>query len=369
MAWTWHAVDLKTGKRGPQLQMQSRGKVGRILCESTDAQAAVLCWDAEKNQAVPEWRYWTEPGRMLALLVDDDDRPIWGGVILRRIPDETVWVPLAMATLEHYLDRRYLNTTLAYASTEQTTIASGIANRAVVLDGVPFTIDAKPTGVLRDRTYYDSEDKTPLSLLNDLVNIQNGIEFTVDLEWQDSSNTVLKYMLRIGSRIGKALAVPTRFEHPGSVQKFTIPQDYSRENGANDSMAVSSGEGDVRPMSSHYVDTASLGAGWVRYEHRFTPSTSITDVGTLNAYAAEDVALKRAGLTELTMVANLDTCPKINADWWLGDDITAALTAPSLPPWRDPDGVWWPGYEKRVRVVGYDIDLDARELTPKVREY
>jgi hypothetical protein len=68
-------------------------------------------------------------------------------------------------------------------------------------------------------------------------------------------------------------------------------------------------------------------------------------------------------------VANLDTCPRLNADWWLGDDITAALTAPSLPAQRDIDGNWVPGYEKRVRVVGWSIDLDARTLTPNLREY
>lgn len=368
MAYTWHAVDLRTGKRGPQLQMQQRGTVSRIIGEQTDAQGAVLCWDEERQRPVEEWRYWTEPGRMLALLVDDADRPIWGGVILRRIPDETVWVPVAMATLEHYLDRRYSGT-LSVSSMEQADIAATLVNRTVTSDGVPFTLSVTTDGVLRDRTYLDADDKTTLSLLTDLMNIQNGIEFTVDLEWTDTTNTVLKYVLRIGPRIGKSLPQPARFEHPGPVQRFTVPQDYTRENGANDVMAVSSGEGDARPQSQHYVDEDKLAAGWVRYERRWTPSTSITDNGTLDAYAAEELDLKKDGLVELTLVADLDTAPRLNVDWWLGDDITAAITAPSLPARVDPDGARLPGYEERVRVVGWAMDLDARTLTPNLREY
>lgn len=365
MAYTWHAVDLLTGRRGPELPMRRRGLVSRIIAEPTDAQNEVLCWD--QGAEIPEWRYWTEPGRMLALLVDDDDRPIWGGIIVRRVPNETQWVPIAMATLENYLDRRYAGA-LSFAAVDQATIAATIANGAVVSNGVPFTVDAPLTGTLRDRTYLNSEDKSVFSLLTDLLNLQSGIEFTVDLEWTNTSNTVLRYVLRIAARIGKATAQPTRFEHPGPVQKFTVLQDFTRENGANDVMAVSSGEGDARPQSSHAVDTAALAAGWVRYERRFTPSTSITEIPTLDAYATAELALKRAGLTELALVADLDTCPRLNVDWWLGDDITASLTSPAFPERVTTDGARLAGYEKTVRVVGWTIDLDARTLTPRVRE-
>lgn len=368
MTYTWHAVDLRTGKRGPQLQMQQRGQVSRIIGEATDAQNAVLCWDVERGKAVDEWRYWTEPGRMLALLVDDDDRPVWGGVILRRIPDETEWVPITMATLEHYLDRRYSGGN-SFAGIDQAVIAAQLVAQTVLTDGVPFVFAATNTGVLRDRTYLDSEDKTTLSLLNDLMNIQDGIEFTVDLEWTDATNTTLKYVFRIASRIGRSLPQPVRFEHPGAVQKFSVPQDYTRDNGANDVMAVSSGEGDARPESTHHVDTDKLAAGWVRYERRWTPSTSISQASTLEAYAAEELDLKRDGLLELALVADLGSCPRLNVDWWLGDDITAAITAPAFPERVDSDHRRLPGYEQTVRVVGWTIDLEARTLTPNVREY
>lgn len=367
MSWTWHAVDLRTGKRGPQLQMQQRGLVSRIIGESTDSQNAVLCWDVERGKEIDDWRYWTEPGRMMAVLVDDEDRPMWGGVILRRVPDETEWVPLAMATLEHYLDRRYSGHLAIVA--DQATIASFLVQSTIDTEGVPFIIDAKPTGVVRTRTYRDSEDKTTLSLLTDLMNIQNGIDFTVDLEWLDATHTTLGYYLRIASRIGKSLPQPVRFEHPGAVQKFTVPQDYTRDKGANDTMATSTGEGDARPQSEHWVDQDKLDAGWVRYERRFTPSSGVTDTDTLDEYAASDLDEKRDGLVELSLVANLETCPRLNADWWLGDDITAALTAPAFPAWRDADNAVHPGYEETVRVVGWTIDLGSSTLTPVLREY
>jgi hypothetical protein len=367
MPHTWHAVDLLTGKRGPQLQMRQLGTVGKIIGEPTDSQNDVLCWDTVKNAPVPEWRYWTEPGRMMALLVDDDDRPVWGGVILRRIPNETEWVNLGMSTLEHYLDRRYSGTG-NYLATEQAVIASSIVQATVSANGVPFVPTFTTTGILRDRSYPDHEDKTALSLLQDLMNIQNGIEFTVDLEWTDTTNRVLKYIFRIGTRIGKAQVPPTRFEHPGPVQRFTIPQDYSRDNGANDVMAVSTGEGDARPKSVHMVDTAALAVGFPRYERRWNPSSGISEQGTLDAYATSELVRVRNGLTELSLVANLDTCPRLNVDWWLGDDITAAITAPAYPAQTGVNGEQLPGYEKTVRVVGWTMDLDARTLTPNVRE-
>lgn len=367
MAHTWHAVDLRTGRRGPQLQTQRRGSVSRIIGESTDATIDVLCWNEERAKPVPEWGHWTEPGRMMALLVDDDDRPVFGGVILRQIPNETEWVSLSMATLEHYLDRRYSGALSTTA--DQATIAATLVQRTVDATGIPFTIDAPPTGVVRQRAYLDSEDKTTLSLLTDLMNIQNGIEFTVDLEWTDATRTVLKYVVRIATRIGKSLPQPTRFEHPGPVQKFSVSRDYTRENGANDVMATSSGEGDARPQSGHWVDEDKLDAEWVRYERRWTPSTSITDNSTLDEYAQAELNLKRDGLMELSLVADLDTSPRLNVDWWLGDDITAAITAPSLPERRSPDGAVLPGYENTVRVVGWTMNLDERTLTPSLREY
>jgi hypothetical protein len=274
-----------------------------------------------------------------------------------------------MATLEHYLDRRYSGSLSITA--DQATIAAALVQATIDTEGVPFVVQALPTGQLRDRTYFDYEDKTTLSLLTDLMNIQNGIEFTVDLEWTDTTNTVLRYVFRISDRIGKSVPLPTRFEHPGPVQAFTVPEDFSRENGANDVMSVSTGEGAARPQSPRYVDTAALAAGWVRYERRWNPSTGISEQSTLNAYAEAELERLRNGLTELSLVVNLDApgCPRLNVDWWLGDDITAAITAPSLPQRTGPDHQLLPGYEQAVRVVGWDMDLDARTMTPSLREY
>lgn len=368
MAYTWHAVDLRSGKRGPRLQTQQRGTVSRIIGEPTDAQIMVLVWDQELGRAVPEWEYWTEPGRMAAVLVDDNDMPLWAGIVLRRIPDETIWLPVALASLEHYFDRRYM-WDVTYTGIDQATIAGNIVNFHAATTGVPFVVDAKLTGQLRDRTYMYTDDKTALSVLTDLMNLQDGIEFTVDLAWADTAHTTLQYIFRVGSRIGKSLPQPIRFEYPGPVQSFQIPQDYTRENGANDVQAVSSGQGDTRPQSNKAIDQAKLDAGWVRYERRWTPSTSITEIPTLDSYAIEELAQVRDGLVELSLVANLDTSPRLNVDWWLGDDINVAITAPAFPATRGVDNQVVPGYESIVRVVGWTIDLDARTLTPRLREY
>lgn len=45
--------------------------------------------------------------------------------------------------------------------------------------------------------------------------------------------------------------------------------------------------------------------------------------------------------------------------------MTVVLTCPRFPERQDPSTMaWLPGFERTVRVVGYDLDFDARRLTP-----
>lgn len=367
---TWHAVDLVTGERGPQLEMQARGTVSRIIGEATDTQASVLCWDQQNGREMPGWRDWTVPGRKMAVLVDDDDLPVWGGMFLRRIPDETIWVPVTMATLEHYFDRRYIGP--GYILDDEATIAEQMILNTMAADGIPFTIAATATGFSREFASDGAEDKTVMSVLTDIMKF-GTMEFTVDLAWTDINHTTLEFIFRVGPRIGTTeigglppggSPQPVRFEHPGSIISFQVAEDYTKGTGANDVLALSSGEGPARPQSAYAVD---LSGGWVRYERRFTPSTNITSPDVLDAYATARLTSDRTGLTQPTFVANLDTAPKLGTDWHLGDDVTVVITAPAYPE-QVISAQRFPGYEKTVRIVKWAIDLDARTLTPSARE-
>lgn len=365
---SWHAFAFRSGRRGPRVDVAVQGTIGRIIGEPTDAEVQVRIWDAETGTGRPEALTGTEPGpTMLVALDEATEQPVWGGVVLRQGGDAGEWATCTLATLEHYLDRRYPGT-VAYSGTEQATIAAGLVN-AVAPDGIGFTVDAPATGVRRDLTVEDDEDKTVLAILTEQMKLADGLEFTVELEWADPSRTVLAKIIRFRQRLGTAPVVPFRFEFPGAVTDFTWTRDYTDEWGANDTMATSSGQGSARPTSAHQVAQDLLDGGWPKYERRFTPSTSITRIDTLNAHAAEELAAMKLGSRTFTLAANLDEAPQIGVDVHLGDDVTLAIEhAPAFPRHVDADGRMRLGYEQRVRLTGWELDLDARIFTPTLRE-
>lgn len=364
MALSWHSFDLRTGKRGQRVEVESTPALRRIIGEATDASLNVQCW--RDGAPVAGWEDATEPGRrMLVALDDEDERIIWGGMVLRQVSGKGAWVSTSVATLEHYLGRRFVGD-LTFTGADQASIVAGIIGN-VAVDGLDFTVDAPAEGQVRNRTYLDDEDKTALSVLSDLSGVVGGPEFTVDLEWANDARTEIRRVFRARQRIGTPRQFTTVWSLPGCVIDFAHTKDATEEFFANDVMASSSGEGASRPESNHVVATDLLAAGYARFEERFTPSTSITDVATLNSHAARRAVDMRLGLTSLTVVAALDQAPRINADWWLGDDITIELTCERFPE-RNLAGSPAPGLTRRLRVVGWTIDPGAGTLTPDVRE-
>ena len=92
-------------------------------------------------------------------------------------------------------------------------------------------------------------------------------------------------------------------------------------------MAVSSGSADARPQSSHHMDPMD---GRPQIEIRWTPSTSITDTGTLEAHAARALEGLKGGTVALSITANTNETMPFD----LGDDVGFDLTS-----WAWPDGI------------------------------
>lgn len=371
---TWHAFDLLTGRRGPQLSTAQLGAFGRIIGESTDCTLDVRVYDPTLETdpryptaagQIPGAVAGTEPGRSLLVALNEIEQPIWGGLVLRRGSTEGPTVNVSASTLEHYFGRRFVGD-LSFTDTDQGQIAAGVIG-GLAVDGLTFTVDAPASGVLRDRDYFDDEDKSVLSVLQDLMGVEAGPEFTVDLAWADDAHTTLSYVVQVRNRIGAAPAVPVAFTMPGCIQAYTLNEDYSEGNGANDVLATSSGQGDARPTSEHHVEADYLAGGWAKFEYRFEPSTSIEDTATLDDHAAEQLALMKDGLVEFTLEANLDAAPRFGSDFRLGDDLMMVVTSARHPSYLDADGAQVPGLTARVRCVGVSIDYDARTITPQVR--
>lgn len=357
MSVSWHSFDLRSGRRGPRVATRELGTIQRIIGEPTGVDLSTDC-------TVPDWDSSTLPGRTMLVALGEEERILWGGMVLRRVSGPEEWVSVQTATLEHYLERRFVGD-LTFTGVDQASIAAGLIGN-VAVDGIDLTVDAPASGTLRDRTYADDEDKTALSVLTELAGVEGGPEFTVDLEWDSEDHTVLRKVFRVRNRIGSAAAFPTQWNLPGCLTGFEYVEDFSEGFGANDVLASSSGESDSRPESAHQVSADLLAAGWAKFEERFTPSTSITHIPTLNAHAQARLALRRNGLAQLKVSAQASVAPRLGVDWWLGDDIGVNLTCPRFPARLDSDGGQIPGLSQTMRVVGWKHDLDADTLEPTI---
>lgn len=366
MELEWWSVDFKTGQRFGQVQVQSSGKLSKFLSMGTETTVAVRC--SHDGVELPGWDEATQKRRKMLVAIDAETRHIvWGGLIRRRTSDDGPWVQCSLDSLERYFNRRYINSILSRVDTDVAQIAAD-ALAPIVADLDPLEVDAKMTGTTVS-VYYDTNDNKRVgSLLDDLSALAGGIEWTVDLEWSDAAHSQMRYVVRIAPRLGTPGGVAaTQWTMPGCVTGFQFIEDDGEETGANDTLAVSSGEGESKPRSTRYEATDLL-TSEARFERRFTPATSITETSTLDQYAEADHAATREGLTQLTITANLDAAPRVNLDWWMGDDIDVALTCDRFPRRLGSDGFWEPGYTRRLRTVGWELDLDTRTVVPRIKE-
>lgn len=367
MEITWCSVDFKTGNRGANVFVQQSGTISRIIATETNATLSVLC--SNDGAELAGWDEATATARTLLLAVDkDSDQIIWGAMVLRRTSDLTSpWVQVSLVTVESYFNRRYVNGVLSWNNADPTQVAVDALGQ--ITDLAPLTVNATMTGNSVVSGFYDPTDnKSVGSILSDLAGLAGGIEWTVDLEWVDADHTQVRYVTRIAPRLGTAASAnATPWSMPGCITGGEFIEDFGENNGANDVLALSSGEGDSQPKSTRYEATELLTA-YARFERRFTPATSITSTTTLNQYAEAELARTRLGTTQLAITANLDAAPRVNLDWWMGDDIDISITSPRFPGRKDSDGFWQPGLEKRLRTVGWDIDLKSRTVTPRILE-
>lgn len=377
MSVTWHSFDLLTGRRGAPVEVKANPSVSRFINEASEATVEVLI--QRNGQQVPDWQASTRPGyTMLVALDDETDAPIWGGYVYRRVADAGSYVTCSLVTLENYLDRRYIVNNVEFVQADQVSdIAAGVL-AASNGNGVQFVIDAPYSNWKRDRTYLIDEDKTFLSIFEELAGVENGIEFTVDLRWGDESHVTLDRVFKVRNRVGTAYlgavgsnsdAPVCEFHLPGAVSAFTYVEDYSSENGANAVMAVSSGEGDDRPESKRHIALNTIqgyGGNMPMFERRFTPSTSITNLDTLDSHAARELQETWDGLIEFELELDAASGPQLDADWHLGDDVAVVVTCPRFPERVDSRGEVFPGFVATMRVIGWEYDFDAGKVKPRV---
>lgn len=334
---TWLGCDLVTGRIVEELpDLSTSGSLDCLLGSYSSVGLTLPIPVGGFGAPARNWQGATERGRTMAVAVLNG-QPVWAGIILNREGGTGATVDLACVSLEGYLLRRYVGNHTWANQDEASVIAAGLIGDANNVEGIGLTVDAPATGTLRDRTYRDQDDKTVYDAMRELMGVENGPEWTIVLSWSDATQTAVRKTIRVRKRIGVASAAPNAVFATGSASAvlssigasettYRYTEDYSSGRGANHVVATSSGEGEDRPQSSPARDEALFAAGWPRYEYRYEPSSSITNIATLNAHARATLALMSRGAQLITLTARADTYPMLGTDWSIGDDIGYDVT-------------------------------------------
>ena len=346
---SWVAVSLVDGHPICDLPYLQADTLEYHLMEGT-TQALRLPYD----HLPVNWEQATLPGGV-AYILTQDEHPIWGGILMDVQMDlADAAFDLKVDTVETYLERPGTGD-LEYRQKPQTWIVADIVQRAAIT-GMRNCITAKygDSMVLRDRSYKDTDDKSVLSAIQELANIQNGPEWGHWWELTDKGT----YRCVIEARDHYGSTSPVTDFTLSQMTGFVREQDASDNALANRVRAVSTADGDVRPSSSwqsYYDPDRPV------WPVSFTPSTSIKDVATLESHAAQRLAARACGTVTHSVDLDLLTAPRLGVEWMPGDMVRWDVTgADSLMP-GDTEGI--------ARVIGYRISFQGSwTLTPILQE-
>lgn len=328
MALSWVSVNALNGSVITDLtDLRVDGSLKRSIGRY-ETQSATLPLDG----APTNWRIATRTKSVFLVALSDPlpneprGLPVWGGMVTAREPDETTELPIEMATAEDYLNDRYVGDESFY-TWPQNDIVEYLVVKYAATGGIPIRVVKMPgANPVRGRTYQDRDDKTLFAVLDELSGVEGGPEWTIEWEWVDES--ALGLVLYVGARVGAAapdgLGPASWFELPGNVNKVKLTDGYKRGEGANDVMAVSSGSGDARPQSSRHI---APNDGRPQIEYRWSPSTSITEIDTLEAHAQRALTRLKGG----TLTLSITAIPSETVPFMLGDDVGFNIIAPAWP--------------------------------------
>ncbi|MFF1547163.1 hypothetical protein [Streptomyces sp. NPDC058291] len=346
----WYGVDLKTGGIVEDLPaLRPTGALSRKLGTHTTLQLELAL-----TGSTTDWESATAPGRSLVVAVDmATDLPVWAGAVLPRDGGSSTTLQIGAATLEAYLDARYPGTQ-TMVGVDQATVITNLVTPALT-GGPPILIDAVATGQVMDYLTSDGDDKSILSCCQEVMGLEDGPEWTIDVAWNASHNG-FQFPLRVRSAIGDQSSNPEAvFDYPGCVAEYSLGESYEQGKGATRLIARGEGEGSSRLTSSAHEATALIAAGWPIWEHRYTPSTGITDPDQLEAHAAHDLVLMAQGAQVWTIQGVASRSPRLGSVWGLGDRVR--LSVSSSP--RHPTGA-----DVVARCWAWELDPGADRVRP-----
>lgn len=325
---------------------------GIVLAEFPDLQVTKLSYRFEETTSetmtlpwrnIPSnWGEATIPYGVAILLVRGST-VLWGGIVVKR--ERTLQesgLSLTVVTVEHYLDSVYVKDHV-YANRDQCEIVKDLVSTTLKDHRFMLSVEASPSPIRRDRTYEESSDKTLLSALQELSNVQNGPEWCTSWRIVDGRYTPV---LTVADRIGSVTPVTTFDE--STMTSFKIVEDYTSGYGANMVTAVGSETSEDQLRSDVMVAEQDYRPV---VEHVVRPSSSITQKETLNAHASSSLAQLRDGTNTMSITLSLLAAPIVYEEWRPGDVVAWTVA--------DDDGRFTGFDHGEARVVGYDIDFSG----------
>lgn len=334
---------------------------GTVLAEFPDLQMSKLSYRFEETTSgtmMLPWRNipsnWSEatiPYGVAVLLVRGST-VLWGGIVVKR--ERTLQgsgLSLTVVTVEHYLDSVYVKDH-TYSNRDQCEIVKDLVSSTLEGHRFMLSVESSPSSIRRDRTYEESSDKTLLSVLQELSNVQNGPEWCTSWRVDDGRYVPV---LTVADRIGSTVPVTTFDE--SVMTSFTIVEDYTSGYGANMVWAVGNTTDEDQSRSDAMVADQSYRPV---VEHVVRPSSSITQKETLNAHASASLQQLRDGTNTMSMTLSLLAAPIVYEEWRPGDVVAWTVA--------DDDGRFAGFDHGEARIVGYDIDFSGVwTITPVLR--
>lgn len=326
---------------------------GNVLAEFPDLQVSKLSYRFEEKTsetAMIPWRNipsnWNEATIPygVAIVLVSGLTVLWGGIVVERERSlQGSGLSLTLATVEHYLDSVYVKDH-SYSKRDQCEIVKDLVSSTLTDHRFPLLTNVTSSRILRDRTYEESSEKTLLSVLQDLSNVQNGPEWCTS--WRAIDGGRYLPVLTVADRIGSVTPVTTFDE--SVMTSFKIVEDYTTGYGANMVVAVGSAS-EAEQLRSDAMTVEQSYRPVVEYVVR--ASESITRKETLNSHAMSVLRQLRDGTNTVDMTLDLMAAPVVFRDWNPGDVVAWNIT--------DDSGRLGELDHGEARVVGYDIGFSG----------
>ena len=269
-----------------------------------------------------------------AIYVDRDNVIVWGGVIWgREYNSLSQTLTITAREFISYFERRRINTTTVYSSTDQLTIAQNLVQIAQTQPygdiGITYNTDGQTTsGVLINRVYYNYELKSVFQAIQDLSRQTDGFDFSVDVYY--SSGSIIKafntYYPRTGGTYSTSDPYAIVFNMPGNIVEYVYPEDGSIAANKIYSLGAGSNEGKLISIAT---DSTKLTDGWALLEDQANYS-DITDQTVLDELANGRVTAFSYPPTTVKVIVPAYEAP-VYGTYQVGDDARLIITDSRFP--------------------------------------